>query len=69
VGQSLIEFGLAFFDEQDGDAIDDRIKDLAVRAPKVVRLLELELGMALGTGENLEEFVRDHAFMVVPFRP
>jgi hypothetical protein len=64
-------FGLWFslFDQKHRDAIDDRIKDLAVRAPKVVRLLELELGVALGTGENLEEFVRDHAFMVVPFRP
>jgi hypothetical protein len=35
----------------------------------MVRLLELELGVAFGTGEYLEQFLRDHAFMVVPFRP
>src|SRR3989442_13737442 len=58
-----------FFDEQHRDAVDDRVEDLAVGAAEGVGLLELELGMALGTGENLEQFLRDHAFMVVPFRP
>src|SRR5260370_40979678 len=60
---------LSFFDEQDRDAVDDRIKDFAARAAKVVRLLELELGGAFRTRENLEQFLRDHPFMVVPFRP
>jgi hypothetical protein len=62
-------FWFSLFDQKHWDAVDDRIKDLAARAAKVVRLLELELGVAFGTRENLEQFLRDHAFMVVPFRP
>ena len=69
VGSLGFRLRLSFFDEQDGDAVHDRIQDFAVRTAKVVRLLELELGVAFGTGENLEQFLRDHAFMVVPFRP
>src|SRR5260370_16203376 len=61
--------GLTFFDEQDRDAVDDRIKDLAVRAANMVRLLKLELGVAFWTRDNLEQFLRDHPFIVVPFRP
>jgi len=62
-------FWFSLFDQKHRDAIYDRIKNLAARAAKVVRLLELELRVAFGTGENLEQFLRDHAFMVVPFRP
>src|SRR5258708_11524943 len=69
VPPELLGFWFSFFDQKYWDAVDDRIKDLAGRATKVVRLLELELGVAFGTGENLEQFLRDHAFMVVPFRP
>src|SRR5712691_9589617 len=68
-GESLIQFRLPVLDEQDRNAVDDWVEDLAVRAPEVVGLLELELGVALGTGQNLEQFLRDHGFMVVPFRP
>jgi hypothetical protein len=66
---ALFGFGFPLFDQQHRNAVDDGIKDLAVRAAKVVGLFELELGVALGTGQNLEQFLRDHAFMVVPFRP
>ena len=69
VPHKLFGFWFSLFDQKHGDAVDDRIEDLAARAAKVVRLLELELGVAFGTGENLEQFLRDHAFMVVPFRP
>lgn len=56
---------LALFDEQHGDAVDDRIEDLAVRAPEVVRLFELQLGVAPRAGQNLEQLLRDHACIVL----
>ena len=56
---------LAFFYEQHRDAVDDRIEDFAVRAPEVVRLLQLQLGMAPGARQNLEQLLRDHACIVL----
>ena len=35
----------------------------------MIRLLELQLGMAFRARQNLEQFLRDHAPMVVPFDP
>ncbi len=40
-----------------------------MRASEVVRLFELQFGMALWARENLEQFLRDHVAMVVPFDP
>ena len=63
VGSLFLWF--AFFDEQHRDSVDDRIEDLAVRAPEVVRLLQLQLGVALGASQNLEQLWRDHACIVL----
>ena len=63
VGSLLLWF--AFFDEQHRDSVDDRIEDLAVRAPEVVRLLQLQLGVAPGAGQYLEQLLRYHACIVL----
>ena len=58
-----------FLDKEHRDAVDDRIEDLALRAAEMVRFLELQLGVALGARQNLEELLGDHAPMVVRFEP
>ena|ERR1700674_802221 len=47
-------FGFCLFYEHHGDAVNDRVEDLALGTPEVVRLLELDLGVALGTREDFE---------------
>jgi hypothetical protein len=47
-------FGFRLFYEHDGDAVNDRVEDLALGTPEMVRLLELDLGVALGAREDFE---------------
>jgi len=55
VGSLLrVRLRLAFLDEEHRDPVDDRIEDLAVRAPELVRLLQLQLGVAPRAGQNLQ---------------
>ncbi len=55
----LVRYG--FLDQHDRDPVDDRINDLAAGAVQLVGLSVLDLGMAFGTGQDLEQLFRNHA--------
>ena len=63
---ALLFFGLrdSLFDEHHRDAFHDRIAHLAARADEPVRLCELDVRVALGAGEDLEQLMGDHAGML-----
>ena len=52
---------LRFLDQHHRDPVDDRVDHFAVGAAQLVGLSVLDLGMALGTGQDLEQLFRYHA--------
>ena len=50
-------FWLCFLDEHHRDIVDDRVEHLAVGAAQLIRLLELDLGVALWAGQDFEQLV------------
>ena len=67
-GRLILIKVLSLIDEHDGDIVTNFIDKFAGMADKTIAfLIELDLSLAFGTGDNVEQFLFNHGVISVEF--